>query len=509
MYFFHLVKDFLLNLFCKWYWTNQPLCPPLTREESFLTLSAVDLARMIRTKELSSYKLVESYINRMNKINPVLNAVVDGPFMEALNEAKSIDTRIENGLVTDDEFREKPFLGVPFTTKDSTAVNGKLHTLGLLSRKTVRSKEDAECIRLVKDAGGIILATSNVPEVNKWQETRNLLIGQTNNPYDVRRTVGGSSGGEAALIASCAIPFGIGTDIGGSIRMPAFYCGIFGHKPTVGIVNTRGCTFRTGKEQSTMVAVGPMTRKACDLLPLMQILVGPETSKSLKFSERVDLSKLRYFYIRESGELRCSAVVSDLQRAMTKVVDHFSEVSDVDPTVATLSNIEYTSKMWRYWMTQEPADFNRLLGNGVKLNGFMELLKKLIGKGEFTMAAIYSLIDEYIPKENADKIKELTRKCDEELTNLLGDDGILFYHSAPIPAPFHFTPLINVYNFSYWSLFNVLHVPCTQVPLGLNSEGVPLGIQVVASRNRDRDCLAVAMELERVFDGWVPPFTVV
>lgn len=116
------------------------------------------------------------------------------------------------------------------------------------------------------------------------------MIGQTNNPYDIRRTVGGSSGGEAALIASCATAFGLGistenicqlcvlrkilflgTDIGGSIRMPAFYCGIFGHKPTVGIINTRGCTFRTGKEQSTMVVAGPMTRKACDLLPLMKV----------------------------------------------------------------------------------------------------------------------------------------------------------------------------------------------------------------------------------------------
>lgn len=116
-------------------------------------------------------------------------------------------------------------------TKDSTSVHGKLHTLGLLSRKSVRSKEDAECVRLIKEAGGIILATSNVPEVNKWwvlkllcytclvyvmkliyhrQETRNLLLGQTNNPYDVRRTVGGSSGGEGALIASCGTAFGLG-----------------------------------------------------------------------------------------------------------------------------------------------------------------------------------------------------------------------------------------------------------------------------------------------------------
>lgn len=88
--------------------------------------------------------------------------------MEALNEAKSIDLRIENGLVTEEEFKEKPLLGIPFTTKDSTSVQGKLHTLGLLSRKSVRSKEDAECVRLIKEAGGIVLATSNVPEVNKW-----------------------------------------------------------------------------------------------------------------------------------------------------------------------------------------------------------------------------------------------------------------------------------------------------------------------------------------------------
>lgn len=119
-----------------------------------------------------------------------------------------------------DEFASKPFLGVPFTTKDSTFVGGKLHTLGLLSRRTTVAKEDAECVRMAKKAGAIIVATTNIPEVNKWQETRNNLFGQTNNPYDVRRTVGGSSGGEAALISSCASVFGLGSDIGGSVRMP-------------------------------------------------------------------------------------------------------------------------------------------------------------------------------------------------------------------------------------------------------------------------------------------------
>lgn len=134
------------------------------------------------------------------KVNKVLNAIVDGPFADALDEAKQIDERIEKKQISEDEFSEKPFLGVPFTTKDSTSVGGRLHTLGLLSRKNTTSKEDAECVRLARKAGAIIVATSNIPEVNKWQETRNNLFGQTNNPYDTRRTVGGSSGGEAALI---------------------------------------------------------------------------------------------------------------------------------------------------------------------------------------------------------------------------------------------------------------------------------------------------------------------
>lgn len=140
-----------------------------------------------------------------------MNAVVDGPFtIEALAEARAIDERLERGLITDEELARKPFLGVPFTTKDSTAVKGKLHTLGLRSRSTMTASEDAECVRLMKEAGAIIIATSNVPEINRWFESRNNLVGQTNNPYDHRRTPGGSSGGEGALISSCGSCIGIG-----------------------------------------------------------------------------------------------------------------------------------------------------------------------------------------------------------------------------------------------------------------------------------------------------------
>ncbi|XP_058057629.1 fatty-acid amide hydrolase 2 [Anopheles bellator] len=508
---FHLLIDKVLYVILKRYWgPSKQRCPALQRKRMIVTYSAVELARMIRQRDVSCYEVVSAFIDRLNEVNPLINAVLDGPFVDALDEARRIDEQLQQGLIDETELAAKPFLGVPFTTKDSTAVKDRLHTLGILARRTVRSNNDAECVRLMKEAGGIIIATTSIPEINRWQETRNNIIGQTNNPYDNRRTVGGSSGGEGALLAACATAIGLGTDIGGSIRMPAFYCGVYGHKPTTGVVNTRGCSLRTGREPSTMVVAGPMTRYATDLLPAMKVLVGPQTAAALRLNEPTDIRKLRYFFIDESGDIKCSAVQPQLKQAMNRVVQHFATniVPETGVRRVKLIGTDHTTNMWRYWMTQEPANFATLLGNGKPVNPLLELVKKLTGRSDFTMASVYSLMDTLLPQEREDIMRELTRRCDQELTELLGDDGVLFYHSTTHTAPYHYAAFVNVYNFSYWCLFNVLHVPATQVPLGLDADGLPLGIQVVASRNRDRHCLAVAEEIERVFNGHIPPFIV-
>lgn len=288
--------------------------------------------------------------------------------------------------------------------------------------------------------------------------------------------------------------------------MPAYYCGIFGHKPTTGLVNTRGCTFRTGNEKNTMVVAGPMTRYAADLKPIFEVLVGPKNANILKLDEKVDVKKLRYFYCLDSGDLKCSAIGSDVKKAINRVVSHFYDISGNDVQLVKLKGAENSSKLWRYWMTQEPGNFNSLLGNSKEVNPLIELFKKLTGQSEYTLASIYSLIDSILPAEKAEKMKKITRELDEEIEELLGDDGVLFYPSTTNVAPFHFAAFIQVYNFHYWSLLNVLHLPATQVPLGLNSQGLPLGIQVAAAKNRDRLCLAVAEEMDREFGGWVPPF---
>jgi fatty acid amide hydrolase 2 len=167
VYIIRLLVDKLVDTVLEWYLTDRKKCPEL-RKDFFITKSAVELAELIRNREITSYQVVNAYINRIIETNPVLNAIIDGPFMEALDEATKIDENISKGLVSQEEFKEKPFLGIPFTTKDSTAVANKLQTLGLVARKNTKAKEDAECVKLMKEAGAIIIATTSIPEVNRW-----------------------------------------------------------------------------------------------------------------------------------------------------------------------------------------------------------------------------------------------------------------------------------------------------------------------------------------------------
>lgn len=172
VYFFtllHLVIDKVLYLCLKWYWgPSKRRCPTLQRKRLLVTYSAVELARMIRTREVSCYDVISAFIDRLNEVNPLVNAVLDGPFIDALEEARRIDERLQQGTIDEAELAAKPFLGVPFTTKDSTAVKDRLHTLGIVARRTVRANNDAECVRLMKEAGAIIIATTSIPEINRW-----------------------------------------------------------------------------------------------------------------------------------------------------------------------------------------------------------------------------------------------------------------------------------------------------------------------------------------------------
>ncbi|KDR24070.1 fatty-acid amide hydrolase 2-like isoform X2 [Zootermopsis nevadensis] len=508
--FIHSVIDCIIDLCFSFYYNDSKRTQIPTVKESLLMESAVSLAERIRNKEVSAEVVVQGFINRICEVNPLINSVVDERYEVALQEARDADTFLASTTLTVDELKlQKPFLGVPFSTKDSTAVKGMHHTLGLVSRRNVKATEDADVVILLKKAGGILVAVTNIPEYNLWCESRNNVYGQTLNPYNTTRTVGGSSGGEASIIAVSGSPMGIGTDIGGSIRMPAFYCGIFGHKPTTGLTPLKGLTKRTGLEETTMVTAGPLCRYAQDLLPLLKVLVGNNISQ-LQLEAEVSLNDIQFFYMEESGDLRSSSVSEEMRQALQRAVSHFQDLSKTPVQKVKFSGMRYSFKLWRYWMTREPFDFSKELADGKgTVSVWKELPKKLLGQSDFTFAAIMNLINrDILPQENPVWAESTTEHLLSEILGKLGDNGVLLYPSHPFPAVYHYSSLLRPFNFGYWAVFNVLKLPVTQVPMGLCKDGLPLGIQVVAAPYKDHLCIAVAKELQKAFGGWVPPFPV-
>lgn len=218
------------------------------------------------------------------------------------------------------------------------------------------------------------------------------------------------------------------------------------------------------------------------------------------------MRKLRYFYCNDLGDILSPAITREMKDVMAKVTGHLEEISGKMCKRTRFEGMQKSAKLWRYWMTQEPANFSNMLGNGKELNGIVELVKMCIGQSDITLASLLSLLQDYLPLKKVKELRETTEQLIEELETLLGEDGVLIFPSTSSAAGFHYSPFFQIYKFSYFSIFNVMRVPVTQVPIGLDSRGLPLGVQVIAPAFRDRDCLAVAEELERAFGGWVPPF---
>ncbi|KAF5289798.1 hypothetical protein FQA39_LY03715 [Lamprigera yunnana] len=468
--------------------------------------SATSLVQKIKTRSITCENVVKIFINRIKEVNRYINAVVDNRFEEALNEAKAIDEDLKNGILSDNDFEKKPFLGIPFTTKETTACKGLRNTFGLVSRKHIIAEEDADMVALMKSAGGILLGVTNMPQLNMWQESHNPIYGRTNNPYNTVRNSGGSSGGDCAIVAAGGSALGIGTDIGGSIRIPAFMCGVFGHKPTTGLISTKGFTYRTGKERVTMMTAGTITRRANDIIPFLKVLLNKNVDK-LKLDQNVTVKNLQIYYALETKDYKISSSTKEMKQSIFKVLKHFEESSGNFPQKLNVPEIKFGGELWRYWMRQEDnscfaRDFNNRIG---KVNGFLELFKFCFGRSDFNLGAIFTLINDFLPVKSKRWAESTTKELCEKLQSKLGEDGVLIYPSAPWTASYHCTSYLRPWNFNYFAIWNALKFPVTQVPIGLDSNGLPLGIQIVAAPFQDHLCIAVAKELETTFGGYVPP----
>jgi amidase len=251
--------------------------------------TAVELSAALAAKKVSAVELAEHAINRIERHDGKINAICVRDFDRALIAARAADAALARG-------ETRPLLGIPMTVKESYRVAGLPTTWGIPEQKNFVPTEDALSIARVKDAGGVILGKTNVPlSLGDWQ-SYNEIYGTTNNPYDLGRTPGGSSGGSSAALAAGYGPLSLGSDIGGSLRVPAFHCGVYAHKPTWALVPLRGHTpppFPALPVDRDLTVIGPMARSAADLSLLLDVISGPDPLEAGK-AYRLELPPSRH-----------------------------------------------------------------------------------------------------------------------------------------------------------------------------------------------------------------------
>jgi fatty acid amide hydrolase 2 len=474
------------------------------------TLSAVEIAEKIKCGEISSVEVVSYHIDQINKWNPSLNAVVETCFDQALEQAQLVDQEVQN---KNSSILAKPLLGVPFTIKEMIAVQGMKSTKGSLPRKDRRSEYNAAITQKLLDAGAILLGTTNVPEVGFWYECDNVIYGKTNNPFALDRSSGGSTGGEAAIIAAGGSVFGVGSDIGGSIRMPAAFCGIYGHKPSEKIIPFTGHFPVSRENAKNMVGLkypftvlGPMARSAKDLYLLMQILSGKDgydtQVRDFQLQPPItDWSQITVWSWPSPKFSLVSKTDPELSKIVLKVVEHFGKlgatIRELDPNL-----FKDAFEVWSGRALQRELDyanFRSYISDRGSFSYFKEFFKLAAGRRSYTFPALLSALFEDLtasPKSKARAVERM-RKAQIKAMDFFPKNSLIVCPAHPRVAPKHGRTLRSPMDFVYTGIFNALNFPASVGPIGINPEGLPLSIQLAAPPDQDHICLSALQEIEK------------
>jgi fatty acid amide hydrolase 2 len=463
-------------------------------------LSAIALADAIRRREVTSAEVVEAHITVLERIAEH-NALAADRFDAARAEAAAADTRIVAG-----ETDLPTFFGVPATIKELIAVEGMPHTGGFPHRRRFRERADAPVVARLRAAGAIVLGVGNTPGPFYWLETNNKIYGRTSNAYALTRTAGGSSGGDGAIVGSGGAPIALGSDMGGSIRVPAFVNGIFGHLPSPGLVPLTGHFPMPSGEFRRTLNIGPLTRRGEDLAPVLRVIAGPDghdpntVTMTLGDPHTVSIPGLRVLVSTDSSTLPLRPVIKHaVDQAMSALDDSGAEVEEV------------SLRGMRWALAQFAAVASSELDLFTSWSDLMAPTKERRGRTPLIVAApawVLQVVDaapvRALRARAARRLIDAARRASDELSGAIGD-GVLLYPPFPRVAPRHRTTLGQPWLATNTAVFNLFGLPVTQVPLGLSAAGLPLGVQVVAAPGHDHVSIAVALELERIAGGWVDP----
>jgi len=457
------------------------------------------MAEQIRQKKLSPVELVKAHLARIEELNPKLNAFVQVDAEGARRQARTA----EEAVVRAEELG--PLHGVPISIKSSIEINGMRCEAGTKLRAGFVAAQDAPLVSRLRQAGAIILGTTNTPELLMAWETDNLLYGRTNNPWDLSRTPGGSSGGEAAAIASGCSAGGVGSDGGGSIRVPAHFSGICGLKPTPGRIPATGHFPTSVGPFALLGVVGPMARTVADLKVLFEVMQGPDDGDPsaapvpVRWPGRDDLKRLRIGYFEDDGR---TPVTTETRAAVQTAAEALRcagfEVEPFRP-----EGLEQARQVW--WQFFGIAG-GMLLGPMIKGKeaDLSQILKQFSSwVADEPSHTAQTLLDTWI-------MRDVVRM---QVFSQMREYPILLCPVASIPAFHHgersweidgkAVQYLDAWSYTEW--FNLLGNPAAAVPVGRSNEGLPIGVQIVGRPWEEELVLAVAAELEGQRGAWRAP----
>jgi amidase len=448
--------------------------------------SAIELAAAIRARRVSATEVLEAHLAQIEQHNPVLNAIVITDIEGARARAHEADAALEHGEVWG------PLHGVPFTLKDAHLTAGMRTTVGFPPLADYVPQEDSTVTARLRTAGGVLVGKTNVPMLLADYQSSNPVFGRTNNPWNIERTPGGSSGGAAAALAAGMTPFEIGTDLSSSIRIPAHFCGVFGLKPTENRVpltglfpNPRG----TPRSIRLMSSIGPMARTLEDLVLLYQIISGPDGRDT----------EVRPGPTGEVPELDHK----NLRIVTAPTFPGFPVAADIRDAVEDLAR-----RLERFGVIVEEAnlpklDFTRELSSAGELIGMMVGASQPDGEGQPT-SLVHYLDALHRRDQSISAWEQFFESCDALLCP--ASMVTAFPHCEPgNPLKVDGKDIDYRMVSAHGTLFNYSGHPAVVLPYKLDRAGLPIGLQLVGKRWDDSRLLAIAKALSPVIGRFRPP----
>jgi amidase len=448
--------------------------------------STTQQADAIRRKELSSRELLHLHLSRIEALDPMINAVCTLKAEAALEAACAADQRTARGE------SDGPLHGLTVTVKDAIATAGIRSTGGAVALRDHVPTTDAPVVERIKGAGAIVFGKTNLPEWSGDWQSFNEMFGTTNNPWDLTRTPGGSSGGAAAGVAAGMTSFEIGTDIGGSVRVPSAFCGVFGHKPSFGIISTLGYLDEPngGAVESDVNVFGPIARSAGDLAVLLDCLAGPTADAGAAWRLELPPAGVKGLRgLRVGVWLEIDGLVQE--RAMVQQLEQF---------VAALGNagarIDATARPAFDALTAASTGF-QLIGSATAISDSnMKMPHTRWMQKDRERALFRRAWADYF--EHVDVLLCPVASCTAFPHLQEGEfgDRLLPIDGVGVPYPL----------FGVWAaLIGSVYLPSTSVPVGRTPSGLPVGVQVVSPYLHDQRSIAVAGLIAELAGGFSPP----